>query len=205
MPAALAAVEGASEPVDWWRFDAGPTDEALAADVGFAPTRHLHQMRRPLPTGLAVDVTTRPFEVGRRRGGVGRAQQPGLRRPPRAGRLDRRGACAGARPSRGSTPPGSSSTSATAGSAAFCWTKLHADAGGTNIGEIYVIGVDPDFQGLGLGRQLTLAGLDAIAARGVDVGMLYVDADNAAAVTLYEQLGFTVARTDRAFRYEPTT
>ena len=62
-----------------------------------------------------------------------------------------------------------------------------------------MIGVDPDFQGLGLGRQLTLAGLDSIAARGVDVGMLYVDAANTPALAMYERLGFTVHRTDRAY------
>ena len=67
------------------------------------------------------------------------------------------------------------------------------------LGEIYVIAVDPDFQGLGLGNQLTLAGLASIAARGITVGMLYVDGGNTAAVTLYERLGFTIHRTDRAF------
>ena len=67
------------------------------------------------------------------------------------------------------------------------------------LGEIYVIAVDPDFQGLGLGNQLTLAGLASIAARGVTVGMLYVDGGNTTAVTMYERLGFTTDRTDRAF------
>ena len=67
------------------------------------------------------------------------------------------------------------------------------------IGEIYVIAVDPDFQGLGLGSQLTLAGLASIAARGIDIGMLYVDGDNTAAMATYRSLGFTVHRTDRAY------
>ncbi len=82
--------------------------------------------------------------------------------------------------------------------AGFCWTKLHTDHDPA-LGEIYVIAVDPDFQGLGLGKQLTLAGLDSIARRGIAVAMLYVDADYTAGVRLYEKLGFTVHRTDRAY------
>jgi mycothiol synthase len=85
--------------------------------------------------------------------------------------------------------------------AAFCWTKRHDES----TYEIYVIGVDPDFQGLGLGTQLTLAGLDHMATQGATEALLYVAAENAAARAMYEHLGFTVHRIDRAYVGEVST
>ena len=67
------------------------------------------------------------------------------------------------------------------------------------LGEIYVIAVDPDFQGHGLGRQLVLAGLASLCERGGRTGMLYVDHDNEAARKLYFSLGFIDDHTDRAY------
>jgi mycothiol synthase len=69
------------------------------------------------------------------------------------------------------------------------------------LGEIYVISVDPDFQRLGLGKVLTVAGLNWLAER-VSIGMLYVDAANAPAVELYRSLGFTVDHIDRCYLLE---
>jgi mycothiol synthase len=57
---------------------------------------------------------------------------------------------------------------------------------------VYVVGVDPDRQGGGLGKALTLAGLRHLQAQGVLEVMLYVEADNAAAVRVYTKLGFTL-------------
>jgi mycothiol synthase len=79
------------------------------------------------------------------------------------------------------------------------WTKVHDDES-PRLGEIYVIAVDPDFGGRKLGRTLTLAALDWMhRTRGIDRGMLYVDAANGPAVRLYTSIGFTVDHTDRAY------
>jgi len=79
-----------------------------------------------------------------------------------------------------------------------CWTKCH-DEVDPPLGEIYVISVDPDHQHRGLGRALTVAGLDWMAGQGVPSAMLYVDAANAAAVAMYRSLGFTEDHRDRAY------
>jgi mycothiol synthase len=87
----------------------------------------------------------------------------------------------------------------------FHWTKVHTDEAG-RIGEVYVLGIDPDAQGRGLGRTLTLVGLEHLADRLADADdptvLLYVESDNPAALRTYERLGFTVYSTDTA--YAPT-
>ncbi len=84
--------------------------------------------------------------------------------------------------------------------AGFCWTKIHEPTDiDPRMGEIYVIAVHPDFHGQGLGTPMTLAGLDWIAAQGITDALLYVESDNDAANAVYERIGFTRHRTDRAY------
>ncbi|MEE2568039.1 mycothiol synthase [Pseudarthrobacter sp. J64] len=74
----------------------------------------------------------------------------------------------------------------------FHWTKIHPVHGGhPPLGEVYVVGVTPGAQGLGLGKALTVAGIRYLQQKRLQAIMLYVDADNTAAVALYRKLGFT--------------
>jgi mycothiol synthase len=80
----------------------------------------------------------------------------------------------------------------------FHWTKIHP---GSGLGEVYVVGVGPDAQGRGLGALLTLAGLHYLADRLGTAGtvLLYVEADNTAAVKTYRRLGFELYSADVAY------
>lgn len=77
----------------------------------------------------------------------------------------------------------------------FHWTKVHPDGAG----EVYVVGVDPTAQGSGLGRSLTVAGLRHLRDAGHGRVILYVEADNPAAIRVYERLGFDRWDTDVQF------
>ncbi|MFF1376386.1 mycothiol synthase [Streptomyces sp. NPDC058308] len=81
----------------------------------------------------------------------------------------------------------------------FHWTKVHDQE---RLGEVYVVGVRPGAQGGGLGKALTTTGLRHLAQSGLPTAMLYVDADNKAAVSVYERLGFVTHETDLMYRTE---
>jgi mycothiol synthase len=68
----------------------------------------------------------------------------------------------------------------------FHWTKLHPNGDG----EVYVIGIAPAAQGMGLGKILLMHGLEWLRRHGCNQVLLYVDADNTTAVRLYERTGF---------------
>ena len=90
---------------------------------------------------------------------------------------------------------------------------LHEDAGGLaavalcglredGLGFVDYLAVAPRSRGRGLGRALLLHGLAALRARGLTVGELYVQAENAAATRLYESTGMHAVGTSE--RWEKT-
>lgn len=77
----------------------------------------------------------------------------------------------------------------------FHWTKVTIDDT-EPVGEVYVVGVDPRAQGLGLGSALTRLGLVHLQRNGVRTVDLYVEGDNEPALTVYRRLGFADAARD---------
>jgi mycothiol synthase len=199
LEAALTEVAGrGGGRLHLWVPKPSVTMDRLAADHGLVPGRDLLQMRLPLPLPPGQPpLATRPFQVGtdeaawlavNNRAFATHPEQGGwtlatLQRREREPWFDPVGFLLHEREGR---------------LAASCWTKVHHDTD-PPMGEIYVISVDPDFQGLGLGKAMTVAGLDHLASVGLTTGMLYVDAANIAAVGLYRGLGFTVDHIDRAY------
>lgn len=192
----LVAADGGGQ-VHWWVQRPSHSDDVIAAEVGLRQGRRLLQLRRTLPINDTTTVDTRAFVVGHDEAEWLRVNNAAFHDHPEQGgwtidTLRQRQA------ESWFDPTGFRLHERDGKLAAFCWTKVHNDTT-PPMGEIYVIAVDPAFHGLGLGRALTIAGLDHLAEQGLAVGMLHVDAANVAALSLYERLGFSIHHADHAY------
>ena len=93
----------------------------------------------------------------------------------------------------------------------FCWTKIHGGHSHSHstgedrhdhapIGEIYVTAVGNKYAGKGIGKALTITGLNYLKYQGLNSAMLYVDEDNQAAFNLYKSLGFLESDKDVMYK-----
>ena len=67
----------------------------------------------------------------------------------------------------------------------FCITKWE----GSTIGEVYLLAVDPEASGAGLGTALAAAGFNRLARHGATTAIVWTDESNRAATRLYRRLG----------------
>jgi mycothiol synthase len=183
--------------VNWWVHHPDETIDAIADAAAMRLGRRLLQMRRDLPLSDTTTVDTRAFVVGRDEHEWLRVNNAAFHDHPEQGgwtieTLRQREA------EPWFDPEGFRLHERDGTLAAFCWTKVHTDTA-PPMGEIYVIAVDPPFHGQGLGKALTIAGLEHLAGQGLTVGMLHVDGANTAALAMYERLGFTVHHSDHAY------
>jgi mycothiol synthase len=180
----------------WWTDRTALAISDLAVELGLVNARHLYEMRAELPLGEHATITTRGFRSSDVQGWLKVNNQAFAAHPEQGGWTAEM--LASRMAEEWFDPDGLRIHEDRHKLIAFCWTKV--DRGGDPAtGEIYVIAVDPAYHGRGLGRQLTLAGLDWIAARGIELATLFVDGDNSAGMHLYDRLGFTIHRTRTAF------
>lgn len=180
----------------------------LAARYGYGPVRELWKMRMTtagadLPDAVLPDgVTLRAFVPGKDEEAWLAANRAAFAHHPEQGSLTR--ADLEARMAEDWFEPAGFllAEDRDGNLLGFHWTKVHPEHGShPAVGEVYVVGVTPQAQGMGLGRALTLAGIRYLQDRGLHAVMLYTDADNAPAVSLYRRLGFS--RWDMDVMYGP--
>lgn len=179
-----------------WAHGEQPGAVALAGRFGFSRVRELWQMRRSLLAPLAeahlpAGTAVRPFRVGSDEPEFLRVNNAAFAWHPEQGGWDLEQVKL-----REAEPWFDAAGFMLAVDAAdvllgFHWTKVHGGRAHEPIGEVYVLGVDPAARGSGLGAALTLAGLRHLRGLGLREVMLYVEADNTAAIRVYAGLGFT--------------
>lgn len=191
-----------------WAHGMLPAAGALARAAGLVVTRELFVMTRPLTAADEVDpvlpqgFSVRSFEPGQDDEAWVALNAAAFASHPEQGRLtvddlhermaqpwfDPAGLLLVVDDSTGSV-------------VAFHWTKVEpADS----TGEVYVVGVDPAYQGRGLGGPVTRLGLAHLARLGLTEVELYVDGDNTAARRTYERLGFVDAAVHAQYGVAPT-
>jgi mycothiol synthase len=188
IPALLDAVQRPG--LLMWAHGRGSRLTSVLAERGFEPVRELFQLRRSL-TGLPAEppfpdgVVVRPFRPGQDEQAWLAVNAAAFASHAEQGRrtlaelqalmaehwfdpadfllADRDGDLLG-----------------------YHWTKVHS----ATLGEVYVLGIAPAAQGLGLGPALLVRGLHHLARRDCTDVLLYVDGDNAGARRLYDRSGF---------------
>ncbi|HQD69626.1 MAG TPA: mycothiol synthase [Ornithinibacter sp.] len=196
-----------------WAHGMLPAATALAAAAGLVVTRELYVMGRPLTAEDAVDpalpqgFSVRPFEPGVDDEHWVALNAAAFASHPEQGRLtltdlhermaqpwfDPAGLLLVVDDTTGDV-------------VAFHWTKVEPTTPpAIPRGEVYVVGVDPAYQGRGLGGPVTSLGLAHLARLGLAEVELYVDGDNTAARRTYTRLGFRDTAVHAQYGTQPGT
>ena len=201
--ASTALSEGGHDARIWAHGNLEPA-RATAAALGLVVVRELLQMRRPLtdlpvitvPDGVRIDTYSGPADDAE----LLRVNNAAFEwHPEQSGWTD--GDIAERRGEPWFDPSGlfMAVDDQTGKLLGFHWTKVHSG----DLGEVYIVGVDPAAQGRGLGGTLTLIGLHHLAQRLSESDqpavILYVEADNSAAVKTYQRIGFEISSVDAAY------
>lgn len=193
-------------PLSCWAHGNVESAAGFAASLGWTSVRELRQLRLPSSTSIPAPaytegVTVRTFEPGRDEEAWVAVNAAAFASHPEQGRMTVDDLVQREQ-QPWFDPAGLFLAERDGELLGSHWTKVHRHDEAEPYGEVYVVGVAPAAQGLGLGKALTLTGLQHLREHGLDV-ILYVDADNTAAVRLYEGLGFETVRVDVQYAPRP--
>nr|WP_274383707.1 mycothiol synthase [Saccharothrix deserti] len=191
------AVADRAKPLRIWSHGGHPGAEALAAKLGYHKVRELLRLRRPLDADLPEPVlpdgvTLRSFVPGRDEAAVVYVNHRAFSWHPEQSAMSIEDVRQKEEQPWFDPAGFLLAVDADERLLGFHWTKVHT----AELGEVYVVGVDPAAQRGGLGKALTLAGLTHLRDSGLSEVMLYVESDNAAALAVYNRLGFTLWDSD---------
>ncbi|HET9646698.1 MAG TPA: mycothiol synthase [Microlunatus sp.] len=185
-----ALIAASPRPVQLWAMGDTAAAAALAEAAGLRRVRGLAVMLRPLTAEVPVrplpdGVTLRTFIPGHDEDAWLALNARAFASHPEQGRitrsdLDERMA------EDWFDPAGFLLAERDGRLIGFHWTKRHPD----RLGEVYVLGVDPDAGGGGIGATLLFAGLRHLQEQGDTAVQLYVESDHTVALRLYTAAGF---------------
>jgi mycothiol synthase len=194
------ALTGVDGELNAWSHGDHPAAARLAATHGFERVRELWVMRRPTadplpPLVVPAHLTVRGYRPDDA-DEIVRVNAAAFAHHPEQGAMDA-AELAERMAEPWFDPAGLLVATDGDGLLGFHWTKQHSP----ELGEVYVVGIDPTMQGRGLGKLLTLAGLHHLVDKGVSEILLYVESDNAPAIAVYSGLGFAHAASDTHVMY----
>jgi mycothiol synthase len=184
-----------STPLRVWAMGDSPAARALARSAGMAPQRELLIMERQLDEDLPEPVVPpgveiRTFAPGEDERDWLRVNAAAFADHPEQALIDADD-LADRMAEPWFDPKGFFVATIDGTMVGFHWTKQHQD----QLGEVYVLGIEPSAAGRGLGKALLLTGLRSLREQGNTRVELYVEADHRAAIGLYLSYGFaTVSR-----------
>ncbi len=193
-------------PIRLWAHGLTTGAAALAANCGFEQIRTLWQMRRSLITPIPDPLFPRELDIRKFNSSTDidawiECNQAAFASHPEQGRwtitnLQHR-------LSESWFDPNGFKVAIFDGKiVGYGWTKVDAVSADSKLGEVYVVGVHPDWQNRGLGRAFTLDALCFLRSQNLNSALLYVDAENQPAINLYESIGFAHWDTDTLFQLD---
>jgi mycothiol synthase len=195
-----------SRPIRLWAHGLNTGASSLAASCGFKQVRTLWQMRRSLmtpipPAFFPANLEIRTFNPDTDLDAWLRCNQKAFAEHPEQGQWSKANFLQRTSESW-FDPNGLKVAISESDIVGYGWTKVDDANADSKLGEIYIVGISPEWQKKGLGKAFTIDGLRYLRKLNLNTALLYVDVENKNAIALYESLGFSHWDTDTLFQLD---